>query len=555
MNAPRIAWIAAVCASASFAVAQQQGTVVLQAHVTSASGRFVYLDQGRDAGVATGQIVRLFVPGAAEAQATVRAVSATSSRAELPPGIASPPIGTRAEIEVPKPKPTTQSPSSGATSGSRPTPAHPPWRRTLDPRDPNQPLLIPTYGQKPDERPVTWDGRTFLNTQWSRDEGGERNNEFWLMRAGVAGEANNLMGYGERTRFSGEFDDRFASVDGDGDTDSSQLRVDQLATQFGTERWAPYGAEFGRFMSQHLPEIGLVDGVEGVARYQNGFRLGAGMGSYPLPFPFRDSGDDLGFHLFADYVSDEQRSFAAAVGYQKTWHLGAPDRDMMLLRVEHRPGGGVSFFGSAKIDLYTSSDDLKGSGIGLTEMLAQARYDAERYGVGLQASHFEWPDLKRAEYVVLPDSLVRDGKLDRVSINSWMRVHEDVRLSGRIDYWMDDEESGTAWELGADWNDAFASGASLTTQVFQTNGGAQSGPGLRLLARKTIGDFWLNAGYRWYGYDIEGLLAGPESYTRQSIEFGAAWTIGDCDINLQFERWLGDLESAYAIALYAQWRF
>jgi hypothetical protein len=557
MNAPRLS-LFALMSSAPLAIAQQQSTVVLQAHVTSASGRFVYLDIGRDAGVAPGQIVRLFVPGAVEVQATVRAVSATSSRAELPPGVASPPVGCRGEIEVPKPKVASQ-PSSGSgasTSGTvRPVPAHPPWKRTLDPRDPSQPLLVPTFGQRPDERPVTWDGRTFLNTQWSRDDGGERNNEFWLMRAGVAGESNNLMGYGERTRFAGEFDDRRATVDGDGDTNSGQFRVDQLATQFGTERWSPYGAEVGRFLSQHLPEIGLVDGAEGVARYQNGVRLGAGAGSYPLPFPNRNSGEDVGFHAFADYVSDEQRSFAAAAGFQKTWHEGTPDRDMMLLRLEHRPGDGFSFFGSAKVDLYTSGDTRKGSGIGLTELLAQARYDATAAGVGLQASHFEWPDLKRAEYVVLPDSLVRDGKLDRLSLNGWTRVREDVRLTARMDYWLDEDESGTAWELGADWYDVFDTDASITAQIFQTNGGAQSGPGLRLLARKTVGDVWLNAGYRWYGYDIDGLITGPESYVRQSLEFGAAWGVGDWDLNLQFERWFGDEENAYAIALYAQWRF
>ncbi len=561
MNVPRVSLFALMSSLAPLATAQQQGTIVLQAHVTSASGRFVYLDVGRDAGVAPGQTVRLFVPGAVEIQAMVRAVSATSSRAELPLGIASPPIGSRGEIEIQKPRPASpsQPPSSGGSSSTsvtkRPVPAHPPWKRTLDPRDPNQPLLVPTFGQRPDERPVTWDGRTFLNTQWSSDDGGARNNEFWLMRAGVAGEANNLMGYGERTRFAGEFDDRSANVDGSGDTDSAQARVDQLSTQFGTEKWSPYGAEAGRFFSQHLPEIGLVDGVEGVARYQNGFRAGAGVGSYPLPFPNRDTGADLGVHAFADYVSDEQRTFAAAAGFQKTWHEGAPDRDMMLLRVEHRPGGGVSFFGSAKIDLYTSGDTRKGAGVGLTELLAQARYDVTAYGVGLQASHFEWPDLKRAEYVVLPDSLVRNGKLDRLSLSGWTRVHEDVRLTARVDQWADDDESGTAWELGTDWNGALGDSSSITAQVFQSNGAAQSGPGFRLLARKTIGDVWLNAGYRWYGYDVEGLITGPESYVRQSFEFGAAWMIGDMDLNVQVERWFGDQEDAYAISLYAQWRF
>ena len=75
------------------------------------------------------------------------------------------------------------------------------------------------------------------------------------------------------------------------------------------------------------------------------------------------------------------------------------------------------------------------------------------------------------------------------------------------------------------------------------------------LARRQIGEVFVNAGYRWYGYDVEGLLAGPESYTRQSIDVGASWMVGECDLNLQLEHWFGDQENAYAIALYAQWRF
>ena len=68
MNAPRLS-LFALMSSASLAIAQQQSTVVLQAHVTSASGRFVYLDIGRDAGVAPGEGA---VPKEAEGHAGFR---------------------------------------------------------------------------------------------------------------------------------------------------------------------------------------------------------------------------------------------------------------------------------------------------------------------------------------------------------------------------------------------------------------------------------------------------------------------------------------------------
>ena len=559
MKPARAELMAAVALLAPVMMAQQSPqTVVVQVHVTSVSGRDVYLDLGRTAGLAPGQTVRLYPSGTAEVQALIRTVSATSCRAELVPGAIAPTVGSRGEVEVPKPKPSASPQGSGSSSQpstSRPVPAHPPWQRQVDPLRPDQPLLVPTFGQKPDDRPATLDGRVFLSSQYSRDDGGDRANSYWLTRMGFAGEANNAMGYGERTRFAGEVNDRRASVPGEVDDGDSRLRIDQLSTSFGTERWSPYGAEVGRFLSQHLPEIGLVDGAEGVMRYGNGVRIGGGLGAYPVPYPDRQSGDDVGIHAFIDYTSDERRTFAAAAGVQKTWHLGAADRDLLLFRVESHPAEGVTLFGSAKVDWYTGGDDRKSGGFQVTEFFGQARWDGVDKGAGLSLSHFAWPDLLRGEYKNLPDELVRDGKVDRLSPSLWFRVHQDVRLSGRFDIWQDQDASGTAFELGVDWNNIAARGTSLTAQVFRTDGGAQSGPGLRLLARRQIGEVFVNAGYRWYGYDVEGLLAGPESYTRQSIDVGASWMVGECDLNLQLEHWFGDQENAYAIALYAQWRF
>lgn len=547
--------VGAVCVPALFAQQNPQ-TVVVQVHVASASGRDVFLDQGRNAGLKPGQVVRLYPPGAAEVQAIVRAVSATSARAEMQPGLVAPPIGTRGEVEVPKPaanaQPTQPRPQTG--SGTRPVPAHPPWQQRIDPARPDEPLLVPTFGQKPDERPMTFDGRAFFSTQWSRDDGGERSNDYWMTRAGFAGVVENAAGYGERTRFAGEMNDRRVTAPGEDDEDT-RVRLDQLSTQFGTEKWSPYGLEVGRFLSQHLPEIGLVDGVEGVLRFQHGVRVGGGLGAYPRPFPNRQTGDDVGLHAFVDYTSDEKRTFAAAAGIQKTWHQGAADRDLLILRVESHPGDGVTLFSSAKIDWYTGGDTRKSSGPEVTEFLGQARWDGASTGVGATVSHFAWPDLLRQEYQNLPDELVRNGKVDRLSPSAWWRVRPDVRLTGRFDLWSDQDDSGTAYELGCDWSNIGQTGTNLTVQWFQSQGGAQSGPGLRLLAQKQVGEVFVTAGYRWYDFEVEGLLAGPENYVRQSIDVGAAWTVGKCDLSMQLEHWFGDLENAYAIALYAQWRF
>jgi hypothetical protein len=63
-------------------------------------------------------------------------------------------------------------------------------------------------------------------------------------------------------------------------------------------------------------------------------------------------------------------------------------------------------------------------------------------------------------------------------------------------------------------------------------------------------------GYRWHHYELEDLVTGAESYTRESVEAGVSWPIAaDGDFDLAAEHWFGDGEDAYSIGFYLQWRF
>ncbi|MFN8826957.1 MAG: hypothetical protein ACK501_18465, partial [Planctomycetota bacterium] len=129
----------------------REQTVVLT--VVSASERSVYFAHGRDVGLRVGQFVRIFPPGAGEIEVEVRALSQTSARAELPPGVPSPPVGTRAEARCVLP---ANAPVASNQAPPKPNvPAHPPWTRREDPRSSDQPLLVPTFRQRPDQRPAT----------------------------------------------------------------------------------------------------------------------------------------------------------------------------------------------------------------------------------------------------------------------------------------------------------------------------------------------------------------------------------------------------------------
>jgi hypothetical protein len=227
----------------------------------------------------------------------------------------------------------------------------------------------------------------------------------------------------------------------------------------------------------------------------------------------------------------------------------------MVLRIEGRPGGGFWYYAGAKVDFYTSSDTIKGSGPELTEFLGQARWDGARAGTGLSLSRFRWPDLLRAEFVNLPPELVRSGHVERVSWSGWLRATDSLRLSARADVWHDQDDHGTAFELAGECNDVWGRGSVLSAAVFTTDGGTLSGPGLRVDYRRPFGAVYAHAGYRWYRYDVTSLLAGTETYSRQSVELGVDWAVGDFDLDFTFERWFGDQEDAFALGLYAQWRF
>jgi hypothetical protein len=380
-------------------------------------------------------------------------------------------------------------------------------------------------------------------------------------------DATNWLGAAERVRIAGEFDDRRVDVvDRDGETDQTG-RLDLGSVAFGTEAHAPYGVEVGRFFSPHLPEIGLVDGVEGVVRYRNGVRLGGGLGAYPRPFPARDAGDDVGLHGFADWTLDESRTLAGMAGFQKTWHRGDADRDLLLCRGEWRPARSVAVLGSAKIDWYDGDDwdadpaagvpsDPKGSGFELTEAMLQTRWDPGAVGFGATASRFSWPALRRVEYVALPVELVTDGFVDRVGVNASWRVSPAWSLRARADQWQDQDRDGSTYGGDVDWRGVWSTTSTATLSAFVNDGGYAAGPGARFGLRERLGDLALRGGYRWYRYELGDLVTGPEDFVRQSVDIGASLPVADDgDVDLAFERWFGDREDAFAVMLYLQWRF
>ncbi|MBK8101682.1 MAG: hypothetical protein IPK26_31760 [Planctomycetes bacterium] len=516
--------------------------------VTSVAGRSLYLDKGRDDGLATGTRVRLFPPGG-PLELDVLVVTATSARVDLPPGIETPAIGTRGEASV---APTRDD------AGRKPTrpnnPAHPPWTRIEGDRRPEDPLLAPAFRSDPRSRPSDLHGRAHLLALWNRDQGDGRASDWLLGRLGVEATWRNPFGDGGLVRFAGDLDHRRLRLQDADDSDDTNGRLDLLSYATGTEEYAPLRLEFGRFYSDALPELGLLDGVEAIAQFDDGWRLGGGAGSWPRPFPARDTGEDLGVHAFVDWTEPRQRRWSWTAGLQKTWHHGDPDRDLAVLRAQYRSGGGFWLFGTARVDLHTAKDDLE-STIEPSHALLQARFDERKFGLGATASHFSWPQLLRDEYVALPDELIRDGRVDRIGIDAWWRPLTDLRLSARGDAWWDQDRQGHSGEVGADWADALGTDTTIMVTLFQNSGGFWAGPGSRVRVRREFGEVQVSAGWNRYRFDTENLLGGAATYTRQSVDLSLDVPLGDVDLAITGERWFGDQQDAFALTLWLQHRF
>jgi hypothetical protein len=260
----RILLVTTLVVAVIVSAARGQNVRRLRVTVTSASGRSVFLDQGRAAGIAPELRVRFFPPSGGPVDGVVRDVSTNSARVELPPGIPLPPPGTRGELELPEAEvePEPESPPPGDGEPGRPVPEHPPWTRQEQERTPDMPLLSPAFGQRPQDRPLRIDGRIFGRTTFSVDEGDGRDNTYSLSRVGAWLEATNPFGLGGRFRFAGNVDYRTFDVPDDDDTDLD-LILDQLSYAIGGQEYSPYRAEFGRFRPVSLPEIGIIDGGEG----------------------------------------------------------------------------------------------------------------------------------------------------------------------------------------------------------------------------------------------------------------------------------------------------
>jgi hypothetical protein len=549
-------WLAAIAQLGVAGSAAAQDPTVIRVRVVSVSADSVYLDQGRAAGLAPGMDVELSAPGAAPFRATIREVSATSARAEIPSGRPPVPVGTMGEVTLPAGS-AARAGEEGPKRAST-TPDDLPWKWQDFPRgDTDSPLLAPAFGGGPASRPADWSGRLFGQYTYSADEGDGRSNSAYRARLGARTQVTNLLGGGETLAFDGELRQRGEDLLNEGDDTDSQLRIDRLSYAYGEDVRDPWRLELGRFVSRFAPELGLVDGAELAWRTSRDLTLGAGLGLAPLPFPDRQTGDDFGVFGFAQWRPEDSPTIGFTLGVQKTWHRGTADRDLLFTRFDWQATERLRVDASALVDFYTASDDLKDSSAEITQGFVAARYRAsDAFGFGLTSSTYAWAQLLRADLAFAPTELIRDGRVDRLSPRVWWNVGEDVRLQARVDHWSDQNGSGTGGELSSDWYRAFGGSIDLGLALSQSEGSYTSGPAIRFRAARTFDWGYASFRYEWTRWSADALATGSEDFSQHRTGLDASIALGDFwNVQIQAETVLGDLQDGYNLGFYVQRRF
>lgn len=475
------AWL--LCALTCAAVAQDPvfDEVALRVASLRPDGQLV-VDRGRRDRVAVGDRVVLLPRGGQIVFATVREVDERSALVELSDRSAAVPLGSRGHVLVPKlrgkpPVPTAPAPDAGPGRSAPPAADQPPPTAAADPGvddwRPGMPLLGARRPPHPRERRARATGRAYLGSQLVRT-----NESFSpsFLRAGAEVEVENVDGRGGTFAVHGEFDwsDEYSSGPG------ADLRLYEVRYARGGTRHEPLRWQLGRFLPEDMPEFGLVDGGEIGYRRENGDRFGASLGYLPELDDDLESLADLQISAWYLWAADLGERSTWGLGYQKTFHRGAADRDLLVGKFRWLPEAGWDLAATLWLDYYYGRDDAKGPGVGVTRAYVSTGRRWQGGGVDFTYQHEEYPEQLRQEVPLqlLPATLY-DAFHDRLAGQlRWGDETTGWRLRGSV--WNDEVRSGGSAELGWERLGLLQDGARTGLTPFFVQGRSNSLFGVRV---------------------------------------------------------------------------
>jgi hypothetical protein len=526
---------------------QGEGLQVLEGRVLVAAAGAVEIDRGRSDGLQEGDVVSFLPPGAPELRGEISGLSARSAtvRVEDPDHLLEP--GTRWQCRIPVARlnaPPSEEPGV--------EPEHPPWEQPGLPWPEDRPLLAPVATLDAEDRAPHFRGRLFSAADSIHDR--ERDSSSLYLRFGADLEASNLLGFGEEWSFDGEFVNRTDSSAGEPDETESDFRLDRLALAGGGDRSHAMRWEAGRFLHEEFPEFGVVDGVELGWQLPNGHRFGASAGWLPQLFGDYDTGTDMQSSVFYRAVGGKDFERSLGAGFQKTWHDGESDRDLLLLQGALQPRSGFFAHATAWVDLYGSGDALKSAGAELTRLIAMVgSRNMSGDGWNLTGSHYRYPDLLQETPAPTLDETVSEGSLSRLDLSGYTSLTAHTRGTARVNAWTDEDGSGGGGELRWDVLDFGGAGSRAGAALFANQGSTSDVYGLRAdtawssdLGRWSL--MWESAQNTLTGVSgAQGDLLQHRARAGWDLSLRAGWSF-----SLFAEQAFGDEQDAQSWSLYLQ---
>ena len=477
----RIAMLSLAVVGAPLAFAFQETEEVAARVTSTVAGTGIVIDRGAFDGLKVSDRVEFIVRGGIPQFGTVVEVEARSAvvRPEDPAFEPSP--GVRATIDVPterfdEPTETVLAPVRSDTKPSAPDGLPPSsWENSDEDWTFEMPLLAEVKAVHPKTRPMSMTGRSYLS--WNRIIDTEDGRGDSFLRAGGGVQAENPFGRGGLLHFDAEWNARKAQIPGMNDESDRTLRLDRLSYTSGGHRHDQSSWRAGRFLQTGVPEFGLLDGASISRRRENGDSYGGSVGFLPEPDKDQQSFEDFQLAGWYRWVADEREKLTVTTGYQKTWHNGSRDRDLIVSRLQYTPDEGWNIFSTLWVDLYGSGDDVKSSGPELTYMIFDAsRAIDDRSGVDVEFRHQTYPELRRNDFPPVALAQIDDARVDRLSATYWRwlrpRSSDSLPMRGyaRLGGWFDEEDEGGDAEVGFELHEAFTDGGRFHLAGFTSAG-------------------------------------------------------------------------------------
>jgi hypothetical protein len=393
----------------------------------------------------------------------------------------------------------------------------------------------------------------FSSLDYTQDSG-TADQTYTNLRTGVDLNVENPFGRGDALDL--EADVLHRSVDSDEGEDGSEteLVVERLSYLRGGRRGEANRFEFGRFLHHEFPEFGLLDGVEVMHRFETGSRAGISLGFLPEPTDTLSTGKDAQVALYYRYVLDEDETLALGTGYQKSWHEGQADRDLLVGNVAWTPALRARISASAWLDYYTSSDATKDPGFELTQLFLNASYAWDDVGLALFANQVRFPELLRNEFTDVSAEELADERIQRLGMSGWYRASEHVQLDARANAWEDEDDSGGSGDGRLTLRDLLWERGSVSLGAFANSGSFSAGEGLRLSGTHELDAHTLRLAYDLTRFDQD--TVADEEVLQHSIAASLDTSLGSSwDLSLYVQELLREGDNSLTLGITLQKRF